>query len=99
MLRKGRFPIHVAATCAVFALVGCAHKAPPPPPQVTPVRPPPILCLPIPGEPEPQGGVIRPITPQEIDAFDRLVDYELNLKLYAREGWGRAKVAKDTYCR
>ena len=34
MFARGRFRLHVAATCKLFLLVGCAH-APPPPPTVS----------------------------------------------------------------
>lgn len=99
-MRKVR--LQIPAICKVFPaflyITGCAHNQAAPVP-VTPPRPPAIICAAIPDEPAPQGAVIRPITPAEIEGFDRLVDYELDLKLYAREGWGRARVAKDTFCK
>lgn len=89
------------ALMSAYLLTGCAHDGVGTTDVITiPAKsPPPILCQPIPPEPEPAGAIVRPITPQEIEAHDRFMDAEIDVRLWGRDGWSRARTARDTYCK
>lgn len=95
MLSKGRFRMHVAATCIVFALVGCAHTSPPPPIA----NPDPRICAAIEAAPPIQGGIVQPVTQEQEDAVTAFLRGEAELWGYAGRGWFRAGLAKDQYCK
>jgi hypothetical protein len=87
------------ALMSAYLLAGCAHDQGPTQVITIPAKaPPPILCQPIPPEPEPAGAIVRPITPQEIEAHDRFMDAEIDVRLWGRSGWARALKARETYC-
>lgn len=93
--------IHVARLMFVFGAFlytsACTHNAPLAQ-TPAPIRPPPSLCAPIEPEPDPQGSIVRPITAEEIEATDRFLDGEIELRGWGARGWHRATVAKAFNC-
>jgi hypothetical protein len=99
MLSKARLRMHIAGTCAVFALVGCAHDNAPAPGGPAPKGPDPRICAAIEKEPGVKGDLVQPATDEERADLEAFLSGEWAARDWGRCGWGRAKIAKDQYCR
>lgn len=91
----------ISVTLASLSLAACADHPKPAPgvEQPKPPAPDPRLCTPIEPAPAVQGGLIQPVTQEQRDAVQAFLNGELDLWGWGVRGWGRAKIAKDAYCR
>lgn len=87
----------VLVLVATTVLSACATNDDPPPPKPTPA-PDPRICAPLESPPPIQGGIVQPVTQEQVDAVTEFLRGEADLFSWGGRGWTRAGLAKDRYC-
>ncbi len=82
-------------TTAAILLTSCA-SAPQPPPPIA--KPDPRICAPIEPAPPIQGGIVQPVTQEQVDAVTEFLRGSADLWFWGNRGWARAELAKTQYC-
>lgn len=91
-----RLALAALASVASLALAACA-SAPQPPPPIA--KPDPRICAPIEDPPPIQGGIVQPVTQEQVDAVTEFLRGEADLFSWGGRGWTRAELAKSAYCK
>jgi hypothetical protein len=96
MLRYKALRHFVLIAAFGIMLTGCAHdRATIPPPLA---KPDPRICAPIEAPPPIQGGIVQPVTQEQVDAVTEFLRGEADLFSWGGRGWTRAELAKTRYC-
>ena len=86
--------------CSAMLLAACNKTLPPPKlaEQPKPIATDPRLCADLKPEPQIQGSLVEPVTPEEKEVTRLLLNSVSEVIAWGRQGWSRAAVAKKAGC-
>lgn len=99
-MHRRKLMIVAVLFAASSILASCATRSPDPPPVEQPKAqaPDPKVCSDLKGEPAVEGTIVAPASIEERLATSLHLRSDQAARDWGREGWGRAKLARDLLC-